>query len=308
MSTRNLQLFFICVAIWGTTWLAIKFQLGIVPPEVSVAWRFGLAAALLAGFCVWRGDTLRFSFAQHRTLFLLGVLMFGISYVFVYIAEQYVVSALVAVGYSASPLLNMLISRVAHGTPMSRRVAVGGLLGVLGIVLIFWPEFTASLTAQHLSREFILGVSFTAAAVVIAAIANVYATRANEQGINVWQKMAWGMGYGAVCCLVWALAAGKPLTFDFRLPYVASLLYLAVFGSILAFAGYLTLMNHVGAARAGYIGVMVPIVALIISSIFENYDWTLLAVAGIALATAGNVLVLRAPGRPDATPRRAEQA
>jgi drug/metabolite transporter (DMT)-like permease len=291
MTFRNLQIFLVCVLIWGSTWIAIKFQLGAVPPEVSIAWRFLLAAALLAGYCAWRGETLRFDWRTHRTLLPFGLFMFCISYVCVYHAERFVVSGLVAVGYSASPLLNMLASRIAFGTPMSRRVALGGVLGIIGIALVFWPEFKGLNTDQ----QFLLGALLTATAVATSAIGNVPAEHAARRGLSVWQKMTWGMTYGGAACLVYAFAVDLPLAIDTRAPYVLSLLYLTVFGSVLAFAGYLTLLTRIGAARTGYIGVMVPVVALIISSIFEGFQWQGLTLLGITLALAGNVIVLKVP-------------
>ncbi len=287
----NLQLFAACVAIWGSTWIAITFQLGTVAPEASVFYRFLLASALLFGWCLARGLPLRFSRRQHLWIAFQGTLMFSVSYVAVYYAEQYVVSGLVAVGYSASPLLNMIGMRLLFGTPMTLRVGAGAMLGLAGITLVFWPEFS------HLRADgkAALGAAFTVAAVVLSAASNMVAHRNQGAGVPVWQSMAWGMLYGALFTLAIALALGRPLGFAATPAYVGSLLYLAVFGSVLAFGGFLTLLGRVGPARAGYIGVMVPIVALAISSAFEGYRWELLALVGVAVSVAGNVLILRRP-------------
>ncbi|HEY4999154.1 MAG TPA: DMT family transporter, partial [Usitatibacter sp.] len=137
----NVRLFLACVAIWGSTWFAIKFQLGRVAPEASVLYRFLLASLLLFAFCLARGKALRFPPREHLWLALLGLTMFGAGYICVYYAERFVVSGLVAVGYSASPLLGMLGMRLFFGTPMTRRVVTGSLLGIVGIALVFWPEF-----------------------------------------------------------------------------------------------------------------------------------------------------------------------
>ncbi len=287
----NLQLFAACVAIWGSTWIAITFQLGTVAPEASVFYRFLLASALLFGWCLARGLPLRFSRRQHLWIAFQGMLMFSVSYVAVYYAEQYVVSGLVAVGYSASPLLNMIGMRLLFGTPMTLRVGAGAMLGLAGITLVFWPEFS------HLRADgkVALGAAFTVAAVVLSAASNMVAHRNHDAGVPVWQSMAWGMLYGSVFTLAIVLVLGRPLGFAATPAYVGSLLYLAVFGSILAFGGFLTLLGRVGPARAGYIGVMVPIVALAISSAFEGYRWELLALVGVAVSVAGNVLILRRP-------------
>lgn len=285
----NLQLFAACVAIWGSTWIAITFQLGAVAPEASVFYRFLLASALVFAYCRARGLALRFTRREHAWIAFQGVLMFSVSYVCVYYAEQHVVSGLVAVGYSASPLLNMVGMRLAFGTAMTARVAAGALLGIAGITLVFWPEFSHLNTDRHVA----LGAFFTAAAVILSAASNLVAHRNHDAGIPIWPSMAWGMLYGAIFTLAITLALGRPLGFEATPGYVLSLLYLAVFGSVLAFGGFLTLLARIGAARAGYIGVMVPIVALAISSVFEGYRWEWLAAAGVLVSIAGNVIILR---------------
>ncbi len=283
------QLFAACVAIWSTTWIAITFQLGRVAPEVSVLYRFVLASLLLFAWCRARGLTLAFSAAQHAGMALQGVLAFSLNYVLTYYAQQSIVSGVVAVGYSASPLINLFLLRVLFGLPMSRRVALGGVLGLIGIVLVFWPEF-ARLEAGEATR---VGVAYAAAAVLFSSFGSMAAHRNQAAGLPIWQTMAWGMLYGSVANLAIVLALGRPLDFDGSASYVLSLAYLVVFGSILAFGSFLHLLERVGAARAGYIGVIIPIVALGISSIFEGYRWTLLAIAGVAVSVAGNVIILR---------------
>ena len=232
---------------------------------------------------------LRYSLRNHLWLVLLGATMFSVSYIFVYYAEQYVVSGLVAVGYSASPLLGMIGLRLCFGTPMTSRMALGSILGIAGIALVFWPEFAK----LEVDGNVALGAWYTALSVVISTIGSMVAHRNHDAKIPIWQAMAWGMLYGAIWSLAIALATGKALTFEPTLPYVASLAYLTVAGSILAFACYLTLLGRIGAAKAGYIGVMVPIVALLISSVFEGFQWQALTLIGIAISVAGNVLVLR---------------
>ena len=284
----NLQLFIAAVAIWGSTWLAITFQLGRVAPEASVFYRFLLASAIVFAYCLVRRLPLRYSLRQHLWIALLGILMFSVSYIFVYYAEQHVVSGLVAVGYSASPMLGLIGMRVFFGTPMTRLLVLGSILGMVGIALVFWPEF-AKLQGD---RDTALGALHTIIAVVVSAFGAIVAQRNQRDGLPLWQSMAWGMLYGSLFSLVVTLAVGESLDFEATMPYVLSLVYLAVLGSILAFAAYLTLLHRVGAARAGYIGVMVPIVALVISALFEKFQWHALTWLGIAVSVAGNVIVL----------------
>lgn len=291
MRSSDLRHFTICVLIWSTTWLAITFQVDAVSPAVSIAWRFGLAALLVALYCRARGYPLRTTPAAQRELFLMGASMFFGGYLLIYYAETRLVSGLVALGYSASPLVNMLASRIAFGTRMTARVALGGLLGLTGIVCVFWPE----VARFEGDARALAGAAFTAAAVLASALGNVFSSRTQRHDLNVWQKMAWAMGWGALLAALFALLQGDSLAIPASPRFLAALLYLALAGSILSFASYLTLLETIGAARAGYIGVIVPIVALVLSSLFEHYDWHALALVGIAFAAAGNLIILRKP-------------
>jgi drug/metabolite transporter (DMT)-like permease len=285
----NLQLFVAAVAIWGTTWLAITYQLGRVAPEASVFYRFLLASALIFAYCLARKHRLRYPPRDQMWLALFGVAMFSIGYILIYYAEQYIVSGVVAVGYSASPLLGMIGLRICFGTPMTARMATGSILGILGITLVFWPEFANLQAGPNVA----LGAIFTAIAVVISTVGSLIAHRNHDAHIPIWPSLAWGMLYGALASLAAGLALGKELTVDLSPGYVISFLYLTVAGSIIAFGAYITLLTRIGAARSGYIGVMVPIVALVVSALFEGFKWHALTWAGIAVSVAGNVLVLR---------------
>jgi drug/metabolite transporter (DMT)-like permease len=285
----NLNLFALAVAIWGSTWLAITYQLGRVAPEASVFYRFLLASLLIFAYCGARGLPLAYRLREHLWIALLGVLMFSVSYIFVYYAERHVVSGLVAVGFSASPLLALLGMRLFFGTPMSWRLVLGSILGMAGIALVFYPEFTR----LHGDRSTALGALCTIIAVLVAALGAMVAHRNQEAHLPLWQTMAWGMLYGSLFSLGVTLATGQSLAFEATPRYVLSLLYLTILGSIVAFAAYLTLLKRVGAARAGYIGVMVPIVALVISAAFEGFRWHPLTWIGIAVSVAGNVIILR---------------
>ena len=295
-SFSNLHLFATCVVIWGSTWLVITFQLGTVAPEVSVGYRFIVAAAAVFAFCRWRGLKLRFTWREHIDLFLFGASMFCISYIFVYYAETYIVSGMVAVGYSAGPLLNMLMARAMFSTPMTTRVTVGALFGIAGIVCVFWHEF-ANLSV---SRNAELGAILTMLSVVASSAGSMVATRIQKSGYSTWSSMAWGMLYGGVMALVIGVILGKPLSFESTVGYVGSLFYLAIFGSVITFACYLTLLARIGAARAAYIGVMVPIVALAVSFFFEKFAWGWLTTLGVALSLAGNIVILR--GKAESNP------
>jgi len=286
---NTLTLFAGCIAIWGTTWFAITYQLGVVPIEASVAYRFLLAAALIAAYCWMRRLPMRFNAAQHAALALFGLLMYSVGYLFVYRAQLHVVSGLVAVGYSTGPLLAMFGMRIAFGQPITARMTLGALLGIAGVAIVYAPELGS---AGH-RGSVAIGALFTAAAVLVTTLGNLAAHRNHQQKLTGWPTMAWSMGYGGLVSLAAALTFGDGLAFDWSPGYVISLLYLTVFGSILAFAGFLELLGRIGPARASYIGVMVPIVALVISALFENFSWHPLTVLGVAISVTGNVLVLR---------------
>ncbi len=285
----NPALFLIATLIWGSTWLGITFQLGVVPPEVSVAYRFALAAALLAAWCAWRGVPLRFSRRDHAFLAGTGATLFGFNYVTVYWAERFVPSGLVAVVFSTIVFMSPVGMRLAFGTPMSARTLVAATLGVAGVALLFLPELDA---ARH-GGSAALGIAFALVSTAIATAGNLFAVRNHQAGLPTFPATAWGMAYGALAAALSAAVTGAAWTFDPRPPYVLSLLYLAVFGSIAAFGAYLTLLKRVGAGPSSFVGVATPVVAMLLSTLFEGYRWTWVAVLGVALAIAGNVLALR---------------
>jgi len=281
-----ISLFSIATLIWGSTWLAITFQLGNVAPEASVVYRFALAAMMLAAWCLATGRSLKFPVAQHMWFAAQGALLFGLNYLCVYWAEQHIASGLVAVLFSLIVFLNLVGVRVFFATPFNRRTVVGAALGVTGVTLLFWRELAAMQT------DALRGILFGLAATVFASGGNLLAVRNQRCGIPVLPGVAWGMTYATLTIAVVAAVNDIVWSFDPRPGYVLSLFYLAAFGSVIAFAAYLTLLGKIGAARAGYVGVAVPVVALLLSTVFEHYQWTLPALVGAALCIAGNVLVL----------------
>ena len=285
-------LFAISTLIWGSTWLAIKFQLGDVAPEFSVALRFALAALLLGGWCAVTGRSLRFGRRAHAFLALQGVLLFGLNYVAVYWAEQHATSGLVAVLFSTIVFMNPVGARLVFGTALTLRMLVAAALGVVGVAFLFLPELTQARHGGDAALGILLGLGATA----IASAGNLAAMRNQAANIPVLTGNAWAMAYGALTAAAIALALGASWTFDFRAPYLVSLLYLAVIGSVVAFGAYLTLLKQVGSASASYVAVATPVVAMALSTLFEGYRWTPVAAFGVVLAVAGNWLAL-APGR-----------
>ena len=286
MSTS--ALYAVCILIWGTTWFAITAQIDVLAPELGVAIRFGLAALVLTGVCRVRRIPLRFPRRVQLLILAQGLLGFYASYVCVYQAERFVASGVVAVGYAASPLAGLLLARLFLGTRMSARVALGGVAGIAGVVLIFWHEFTRLAATD----EVLWGAELTMVSVLLASLSTVAASAYHRMGVSGWGPLAWAMAWGSGAALVHALLLGTPWSWSWRPGFLGSLAYLAMFGSILAFGAYYTLVHRVGPAKAGYVGVLTPVVALVVSSLFENFLWTGLTVAGIALAILGNVVAL----------------
>jgi drug/metabolite transporter (DMT)-like permease len=290
---RNWQLLAICVLTWGTTWYAITFQIGHSAPEVGVALRFALAGATVLAMCAWRGMCLRFTFLGHARLALQGAFLYGVSYICVYHAEQYVVSGLVAVGYSASPLISGLGARLLFGVRISQRFVFGGLLGVAGVALIFWPEFGKAAGSSSAA----IGALFTVASVLLSTVGSLTASRNQAHGLPLWPALGYGMVYGALVCVLVALLQGQRIVPDaaaLALPsWWASLLYLSLAGSVMTFACFLTLQERIGPGPTGTVGVMTPLLALIVSMLFEGFHPDVLTFTGAALAVLGNILMLR---------------
>lgn len=294
---NNIGLYLAAVLIWGSTWLAITFQLGVVPPEVSVAYRFAIASLMLLAYCRWRGLNLCFSTGEHGWMALQGLLLFGLNYLCIYQAEGRIHSGLVAVIFSLMVFFNMLGTRLFFGTPLRPATVIGALLGIAGVVLLFLPEIVRAAEAGTT----LAGLLFALAGTLSASFGNLAAGRNSARGLPVVQVNAFGMFYGTLLVGGYAVLLGRPFVFDGSLAYVFSLLYLALFGSVLAFGAYLTLLGRIGAARAGYVAVAVPIVALLLSTLFEGLRWQPAMLIGLALCLAGNVLVLRTP-RPTGSP------
>jgi drug/metabolite transporter (DMT)-like permease len=295
----NWQLFAIAVAIWSTTWHAILYQLEHTTPEFGVSLRFGLAGALGLAIAAWRGDRLRFPLRGHALLALQGVFMYSLAYFAVYHAEKHVPSGLVAVGYSASPLVNGIGAWLLWRTAIDARFLAGGVLCLVGVTLIFWPEFAQMGSGGAAT----LGAVFTVSAVLLSAVGSLAASRNARYRLPFWPAIGWGMGYGAVLSLVVVLALGQPLTLPAPASapaWWASLAYLSIAGSVIAFACYLALQQRVGPGPASTVGVMTPVLALVVSALFEGFQPVLLTWLGALLAVAGNVLILKPRLRPSA--------
>lgn len=288
MLTHSISLYFSAVFIWGSTFFAIKFQLGDVAPELSIAYRFGLAALILFAWCLFRGLPLRFSPRQHLWMAFQGLLLFCLNYLVIYWATSELTSGLIAVIFSTIVLMNIANSALFFRKPISPLMVTGALLGLVGIALIFSPEL-ANLQSNTASMT---GVGLSLLGTFIASLGNIISAHNQQQNLPVIQTNAFGMAYGALILIVIAILRGVPFSYDSSLGYSVSLFYLALFGSVLAFGSYLTLLGRIGPEKAAYAMVLFPLVALGISTLFEGYQWTMSSASGVALVIAGNVLII----------------
>jgi drug/metabolite transporter (DMT)-like permease len=285
----NTFLYVVTVAIWGCTWLAIEFQLGVVAPEVSIVYRYALASLTLFIFSKYRGLSLSFEVKYHYWFAALGLLLFSLNYILAYRAQEHITSALAAIAFSMILWMNIVLSRLVFGTRATSRVLVGAVLGIVGVVVIFAPQ----VEVLSLGDSVFYGCSLAMAGALTASCGNMASQAAQKRALPVMQANAWGMFYGALITAAVAVAGGHAFTFDATFTYIASLAYLAIFGSVIAFGAYLTLVGRIGAHRAGYAAVMWPVVALALSMAFEGLRLDAPIVIGTSFVLLGNLLVLK---------------
>ncbi|WP_308909277.1 DMT family transporter [Pseudokordiimonas caeni] len=285
-----------CVLIWGSTWYAIEWQLGTTTPEWSVAFRFGLACIITFVIAIARRERLRFTLKDHAVVAGFGVFMFSLNYILVYHGTEHLPSGLVAVTFSLLALMNLINARLFLKTPIAPTAFAASILGVLGLVLIFLPE----IEVLSFEDQTVLGVVICVFGTFLASIGNNFAATPRARALPLFAANAWGLFYGSISNVVNALITGDPIVLDPRPEYWMALGYLAVMGTVVAFALYIWLIGQIGVAGAAYTSVLIPFVALAISTVFENFHWTLPAVLGVGLVAVGNVLMVRSRSRPAA--------
>jgi drug/metabolite transporter (DMT)-like permease len=281
-------LYGLVVLIWGTTWYAIKFQLGVVAPEISLVYRFSIAAICLFFYARVVGSPMRLSWREHRFIALQGATLFGLNYWLTYLSTQYLTSGLVAVIFTGIIFFNLVNARLIFRTPIEPRVLVAAAAGMLGVALLFLPELRTAAGDRAVMKGCLLALIAT----YIASLGNMAAMRNTGSGMPVVTVNAYGMAYGAATLVLIASLRGVPIVFDHSWPYIVSLLYLSLAGTSLAFGFYLALLKKIGPARAAYTSVLFPVIALGVSTIFEGYRWSLPAFIGLAVLLAGNALAL----------------
>ena len=283
--------FGIVTLIWGSTWLVIRDQLGIVPPSWSVSYRFLVAGLCMAVYAIWKRDSWRLGARGFAFASVLGVAQFCLNFNFVYRAEQHITSGLVSVVFALLLVPNAVFGRIFLGQKLGRQLVIGSAIAMAGVVLLFLHE------ARHDPNgpgQVMIGIGLTLCGVLSASTANVMQATPTAAKYPMGAMLAVAMLVGALIDALFAYATVGPPVIEFRAAYWAGILYLGVFASALAFPLYFGVLRTIGPAKAAYSSVIVPVIAMCLSTIFEGYRWSGLAVAGAALAAAGLVIALRA--------------
>ena len=276
--------FIIFTAIWGSTWIVIRGQLGIVPPQWSVAYRFAIAAVAMAAVAAWKGQSLRLGGKGALAALFLGFTQFCINFNAVYLAERHITSGVVATVFALLLIPSSLLAWAFLGQRPSARFAWSSLVAVAGIALLFAHELR-----QHTAdvRQVTAGIALTLAGMVGASAANVFQARPEIRRFPLLALIAWSMAAGALIDGVVALVLCGPPVIDTRPVYWAGLLYLSLAASVLTFSLYYPVVRKIGPAKAAYSSAIVPIIAMGFSTWLEDYRWTPVAIAGAVLALGG---------------------
>jgi len=237
---KNALLYIATVLIWGSTWLAIEFQLGEVDVAASVAYRFMISAVLMWAYCLWAKMPMYFSARDHFFILVLAMFNFSINYAVIYSSQQYLSSAMTSIAFSTMLLMNIINTRIFFGTKIAPKTYVGALFGILGLVALFWDDLSASGDGSNS----ILGLTLVMTAALIASLGNMTSVRNSKASMNIFAVNAWGMLYGTIALTIVALVLGADFTISYQPSYLISLIYLSVFGTVIAFATYYYAANQ----------------------------------------------------------------
>lgn len=277
--------------IWGSTWLVIRDQLGVVPPSWSVAYRFLTAGLAMLAVALWRRERMTLDARGWGFAAALGMFQFCLNFNFVYRAEGYITSGLVAVLFALLVVPNAVFGRVFLGQRLGTQFIVGSVIGMGGVGLLMLHELRADVSGTGATA---LGFLFTGAAILSASAANIMQANETAKRYPMATMLGWSMLIGVAFNAAFALATVGGPAFDWRVGYILGVLYLGIAGSAVAFTLYFGVIRVIGPAKAAYSGVAVPVIAMLLSTAFEGYRWSPLALAGAVLAGVGLVIALRA--------------
>jgi len=286
---RPFELFLYVAVVfgWSTSWYPLSLQLGVVAPEVSIFWRFLVSSLMMLAITALCGIRLRFEPGEHLRFLFLGMALFSTNFVLFYNSSLYLASGLLAVILSMSSLINVVLVAAINRRPPPLLQMVAAIVGLVGLGLIFAPEFKTLPTAG-------IAVAYGVLATFSFCIGNLLSSRSQQRGTPVLASTSWGMVYGTLFMGIIALLRGHPFIIDMSPSYLFSLAWLILISSVMTFACYLSLVGRIGPGRAAYATVVFPIFALLISARYEGYEWSVAALAGLALVIIGNLIMIRA--------------
>jgi drug/metabolite transporter (DMT)-like permease len=288
----NAILYFIVLLAWGSSWFAISFQLGDVAPQVSIAWRFLLASFMLFVWCYARGLKLSFSWRDHFSWLLLGFFLFCVNYICAYFGSFYLVSGMVALIFSTLTLFTVFNGFLFFKKPIRWPILFGAVVGILGLSIIFSTEI--SNTDWSLNSGVVKGFLWMLLATFFASIGMLLSGQMQARKMPLIQSNAFSMLYGSLIIVTYVGFSEVSFSYSTSYSYVISLIYLALVASVIGFGVYLKLVGNIGADKASYVNIFTPTIALLLSTLFENYQWSWTGLVGVALIIIGNIIVLYA--------------
>ena len=282
-------LFIATLLCWGPTWYIIKFQLGTVDPMVSVFYRFFLASVIILLLCIYKKINLRFSIKEHFFIAVLGIFLFNINYVIFYLSTQYLISGFVALCFSSILFMNVINNIIFHRSSPNIVTLIGGTIGTLGLIIIFYDEIMTFEFSSGTSYGIFLGIIAT----YFASLGNLISAHTSKIKLEVIPVTGLGMFYGSISLVIYLILMGNSFSFELSHQYIFSLIYLSIFGSVFGFSLYLTLIKKLGSNDAAYVAIIMPLMALVVSTFFEGLVWDLSLVLGAIMIVLGNIIILK---------------
>ena len=286
MRSSDYLLYAVVIFGWSTSWLPLKWQLGVVSPEISLIWRFTIASALMTIITLVMGYPMKVKLKEHLKFLGLGLCLFSMNFNLFYHGGLYATSGLLAVVFSTASLVNIFLVSIISRTIPKLMMVIAAIMGFVGVGMIYTPQFEAGPEALTSLLLCLVGTLFF-------CTGNMISTASQKNGISVMTANSWGMFYGVIILTVISLIRGHEFEIEMTARYIGSLFWLAIFSSVLAFTAYLMLVGRIGSGKAGYATAIFPIGALLISTFYEDYSWSLMSAAGLALVVGGNIFMLR---------------
>jgi len=289
LSGINGVLYGITILIWGSSWIMIKFQVEVVSASISIFYRFFLAAIILQCLCLIKRQKSVYALREYIFIAIQGFCLFAVNYWLFYLSAEYLSSGLMALIFSTIVVMNMINGRIWFGTTINLKMVFGAMMGISGLTLVFWPEIQWEDSNYNMFKGLLLAFVAT----YFSSLGNIVSLRNQKKGIPVFYSNAYAMTFGCLTMLMITMITDEHWNFSWNPQFLLSLVFLSVFASVVGFWCYLTLLGRVGADRGAYATLIFPIVALSISTVFEGYQWSLIAISGVVLILLGNYIILK---------------